>query len=77
MRFIDSSGKLISASKNVDKFKTSKGYVEGFKSRYNLAFKKLHGEGAAVNTDVVDDWFAKIPHLIAEYGCGCHSFAKN
>ena len=58
--------KLIAASKNVDIFKASKGYVEGFKSRYNVVSKKLHGEGAAVNTEVVDDWFAKIPHLIAE-----------
>ena len=76
--------KLIAASKNVDSFKASKGYVEGFKSRYNIAFEKLHGEGAAVNTEVVDDWFAKIPHLIAKYspttfsiglsayGYGCH-----
>ena len=40
--------KLIAASKNVDNFKASKGYFEGFKSRYNIAFKKLHGEGAAV-----------------------------
>ena len=60
--------KLIAASKNVDNFKASKGYVERFKSCYNIAFKKLHGEGAAVKTEVVYDWFAKIPHLIAEYG---------
>ena len=56
--------KLIDASKNVDNFRASKGYVEGFKNRYNIAFKKLHGEGAAMNTEVVEDWFAKIPHLI-------------
>ena len=59
--------KLIAASKKVDNFKASKGYVEGFKIRYNIAFKKFHGEGAAVSTEVVDDWFAKIPHLSAEY----------
>ena len=59
--------KLIAASKNVDNFKASKGCVEEFKSRNNLAFKKHHGEGSAVNTEVVDDWFAKIRHLIAEY----------
>ena len=33
--------KLINASKNVDSFKASKGYVEGFKSRYNIAFKNF------------------------------------
>ena len=58
---------LIAASKNVDNFKASKGYVEGFQSRYDIALKKLHGAGAAVNTEVVDDWFPTIPHLIAEY----------
>ena len=58
---------MIAASRKVDIFKASKGYVEGFKSRCNIAFKKRHGEVAAVNTEVVDDWFAKIPHLIAEY----------
>ena len=59
--------KSIAASENVDNFKASKGYIEGFKSRYNIVFKKLHGEGAAVNTEVFDDWFAKILHLIADY----------
>ena len=59
--------KLIAVSKNVDNFKASKGFVEEFKSRCNLVFKKHHGEGAAVNTEVVDEWFAKIRDLIAEY----------
>ena len=43
--FMIHQAKLIAASENVDNFKTSKGYVEGFKSRYNIALKKTSRRG--------------------------------
>ncbi|XP_054717478.1 tigger transposable element-derived protein 4-like [Uloborus diversus] len=39
-----------------ENFSASNGWIERFKDRYNLSFKKVCGEAAAVNSTEVDSW---------------------
>lgn len=48
-------------------FKASNGWLENFKKRHNISFKKVCGESGAVNDDVVVDWKASLPDLIKDY----------
>ena len=44
------------------------GWLRGFKSRYNIVFKKAHGEKAAADTVAAEEWIAeKWPELMAEF----------
>ncbi|XP_046667060.1 tigger transposable element-derived protein 4-like [Homalodisca vitripennis] len=48
-------------------FKASNGWLENFKKRHNISFKKVCGERGAVDDDVVVDWKASLPDLIKDY----------
>ncbi|XP_046680817.1 tigger transposable element-derived protein 4-like [Homalodisca vitripennis] len=48
-------------------FKASNGWLENFKKRHNIFFKKVCGESGAVDDDVVVDWKASLPDLIKDY----------
>ncbi|UYV63426.1 hypothetical protein LAZ67_2004032 [Cordylochernes scorpioides] len=51
-----------------DNFEASNGWLEKFKARRNIAFKRLHGEAGSVDANSVATWKGGIiPSLLAEY----------
>lgn len=52
----------------IEDFKGSDGWLQKFKSRHGLAFKKLCGESASVNPETVKTWKeTRLKELLAEY----------
>ncbi|UYV85048.1 K02A2.6-like [Cordylochernes scorpioides] len=51
-----------------DNFEASNGWLEKFKARRNIAFKRLHGEAGSVDANSVATWKdGIIPSLLAKY----------
>ncbi|KAI6652943.1 Tigger transposable element-derived protein 6 [Oopsacas minuta] len=48
-------------------FKASNGWLEKFRSRYNIAFKTLCGESASVDPGTVDTWKQQLHTIIGGY----------
>ncbi|CAF1143326.1 unnamed protein product [Adineta steineri] len=48
-------------------FKASNGWLERFKSRYNIQFRIISGEAASVNNETVDDWTSRLPVILENY----------
>ncbi|KAI6648161.1 Tigger transposable element-derived protein 6 [Oopsacas minuta] len=48
-------------------FKASNGWLEKFRSRYNMAFKTLCGESASVDPGTVDTWKQQLHTIIGGY----------
>lgn len=51
----------------IENFNPSLGFISRFKGRHNIICKVLHGESAAVDSGVIDQWKEKLPRLIAGY----------
>lgn len=51
----------------VKDFTASNGWMEGFKKRNNLVFKKIAGECKSVDPSVCDDWQTMLPPMLEEY----------
>lgn len=51
----------------LDGFKASNGWLESFKMRNGIVFRKLCGESGSVPISVIDDWLKKIPSLLQGY----------
>lgn len=52
---------------NVYDFKASSGWLDRFKNRHNIAFKKLCGERSVVNQQMCLEWKEKLFDLIKDY----------
>ncbi|KAL4153097.1 hypothetical protein QTP88_000930 [Uroleucon formosanum] len=50
-----------------ENFKASNGWLDKFKSRYNISFKVVCGESKSVDTETVDEWRIKVKQLISSY----------
>lgn len=48
-------------------FASSNGWLEGFKRRHDLSFKKVTGESKSVNLDVCNRWTEDLPTLLEGY----------
>lgn len=48
-------------------FRASNGWLESFKTRHQLTFGAVSGEGNDVDQNVVANWIERIPELIGEY----------
>ncbi|CAF2983977.1 unnamed protein product [Rotaria sp. Silwood2] len=48
-------------------FRASSGWLDRFKSRYNVQFRMICGEAAAVNHDVIEDWTSRLPIILEGY----------
>lgn len=48
-------------------FRASNGWMEKFKSRHDIVFKKVCGESKAVDDQVCEDWLEKLPLHCAGY----------
>ncbi|UYV69592.1 hypothetical protein LAZ67_6004037 [Cordylochernes scorpioides] len=59
---------LLALKVGQDNFETSNGWLEKFKARRNIAFKRLHGEAGSVDANSVATWKGEIiPSLLAKY----------
>ncbi len=50
-----------------DQFKGSNGWLNRFKVRHSVVFRKISGESAKVNTTTIDEWKERLPILIDNY----------
>uniref|UniRef100_A0A2S2QB75 Tigger transposable element-derived protein 6 n=1 Tax=Sipha flava TaxID=143950 RepID=A0A2S2QB75_9HEMI len=50
-----------------ENFKASNGWLDKFKSCYNISFKVVCGESKSVDTETVDEWRIKVKQLISSY----------
>jgi hypothetical protein len=50
-----------------EQFKASNGWLENFKKRHDIAFKKVCGESTAVSDNVVNEWKINLSELLEEY----------
>ena len=50
-----------------DKFKASNGWLEKFRTRYNINFRVISGESRAVNQNTIDDWKSRLLSIIEHY----------
>ena len=66
---LDLKNKALEIAKelNINEFSASNGYIDGFKKRFNIHFKKLHGEAADVPENILIDWFQQLSSLISKY----------
>ncbi|XP_062606705.1 tigger transposable element-derived protein 6-like [Saccostrea cucullata] len=57
------------ASQLGDEFKCTTGWLERFKERHNITFKRVCGESKAVNegTDQMTEWSSTLQTLLGEY----------
>ncbi|UYV68981.1 DDX55 [Cordylochernes scorpioides] len=59
---------LLTLKMGQDNFEASNGWLEKFKARRNIAFKRLHGEAGSVDANSVATWKGEIiPSLLAKY----------
>ncbi|UYV84826.1 TIGD6 [Cordylochernes scorpioides] len=59
---------LLALKMGQDIFEASNGWLEKFKARRNIAFKRLHGEAGSVDANSVATWKGGIiPSLLAKY----------
>ena len=48
-------------------FRASSGWLEKFKRRHDIVFRKICGESADVNADICDDWVNRLKTITASY----------
>jgi hypothetical protein len=48
-------------------FRASNGWLDRFKSRYNIQFRIISGEAASVNSETVEDWTSRLPVILQNY----------
>jgi hypothetical protein len=52
----------------IENFKCSASWIQRFRQRYNIVFRKISGDLFAVNTEIYSNWLAKVwPSLRAGY----------
>ncbi|CAF4434938.1 unnamed protein product [Rotaria sp. Silwood2] len=51
-------------------FKASNGCLYRFRARYNIKFRAISGESAAVDPDAVDDWKSRLSSMLKDYNPG-------
>lgn len=50
-----------------ENFKASNGWLDNFKNRHNISFKKVCGESGAVADNVCDEWKASLPNILKDH----------
>nr|XP_024218269.1 tigger transposable element-derived protein 6-like [Halyomorpha halys] len=64
---IKQKGRSFAAQLDITDFNGSNGWLEGFKKRYDLVFKKICGESAVVDNDCCNQWISDLPMIIDQY----------
>ncbi|CAF2638441.1 unnamed protein product [Rotaria sp. Silwood2] len=47
-------------------FKASNGWLDRFRSRYNVQFRTTSGEAAAVDSNTIEDWKSRLPVILEQ-----------
>ena len=64
---LQEKAKEIAESLGLQNFKPSNGWLEKFKIRHNLTFKRICGEENSVNAEQVKDWIEKLKKICDGY----------
>ena len=64
---LSQQAKIIAESLKINGFTASQGYLDRFKKRYGISFKKFYGHAGSVDENTVHDWNAKLKELIKDY----------
>ncbi|GBM43560.1 Tigger transposable element-derived protein 6 [Araneus ventricosus] len=48
-------------------FKASNGWLENFKKRHNIVFRKLCSESSSVDASSCEEWLSELPSLLKDY----------
>ncbi|CAF1418298.1 unnamed protein product [Adineta ricciae] len=48
-------------------FKATNGWLDRFRTRYNIQFRLICGESRSVDVNVVEDWKIRLPNIIEHY----------
>ncbi|GBM90245.1 Tigger transposable element-derived protein 4, partial [Araneus ventricosus] len=48
-------------------FRSRNGWLENFKNRHNIVFRKLCGESQSVSDELCSKWMKSLPDLLQEY----------
>ena len=62
-------GKQIAEHLGIPNFRTSNGWLDRWKKRYNVKKMKITGESGDVSGETVDSWKERIPELLQGYSC--------
>lgn len=52
---------------NAEHFKASNGWLDRFRTRYNISFRMISGESRSVDESKVSDWKIRLPNIIDHY----------
>ena len=52
---------------NYNNFTASSGWLQSFCKRHQIKFSPLHGEGAQVSEDDMEQWLQELPKFIKDY----------
>lgn len=55
------------AQLKINDFKASDGWLDKFKKRHQIIFRKLAGESASVNEDVCEDWKEELAEILKDH----------
>lgn len=64
---IKEKAKQFALSLGIPNFSASNGWLEGFKKRHDLVFKKICGESNSVDLTSCRQWVEDLPNLLADY----------
>lgn len=59
--------KMFAIKLGIQNFSASNGWLEGFKRRHDISFKKAAGESKSVDQGVCNQWTEDLPNLLTEY----------
>lgn len=59
--------KIFATKLGLQNFSASNGWLEGFKRRHGISFKKAAGESKSVDQGVCNQWTEDLPNLLTEY----------
>lgn len=59
--------KMFALKLGIHNFSASNGWLEGFKRRHDVSFKKAAGESKSVDQGVCNQWTEDLPNLLTEY----------
>jgi hypothetical protein len=65
--FLKEKARSFAVKLNCTNFNASNGWLDGFKKRHDLAFKKICGESKAVDETVSTQWLKDLPSLLDGY----------